>query len=281
MRKFSLPLIYCKACFVVSTFLLLVSCVPTSLMLTNTPIIKTIRETQIVTRVVTQDITLEVTRVVEVPATVTPSVTPLYTYTPSMTPTITGTPTPTATPEPPVVSVLDHSDCFYGPDQEYLYKYSVFPDQQVEAVGRNLDGSWLYIQELHAWNPCWIQVSKVKGNVNVIAALPVVISKVPISNDYNPPDAIARRQGSEVTISWKAVWMSTDNYRGYLIEAWLCQGGKLLFVPTFVIPPYADNTGTLSVKVTDEQGCDLPSSANIYTAEKLGYSARGKIPWPP
>jgi hypothetical protein len=242
-------------------------------------IIQTTQVTQLATILVTKEVTQEVTRVVEVPVTVTPADTPLVTLTPSVSSSISGSPAPS--PAAPEVTILEHADCLYGPGLGYLYKYSVFPNNPMEAIGRNLDGSWLYIQNVGGWNPCWIQSALVKVPGGDINGLPIVYSKLPYSNQYNSPDATARREGTEVTISWKADWMSLDDYRGYLIEAWICQGGVLIFDPIIYIPPLASNTGSLSVKVTDEPGCVLPSIVRIYSAQKQGYSIGSNVPWPP
>ena len=75
--------------------------------------------------------------------------------------------------------------------------------------------------------------------------------------------------------------MSLDDYRGYLIEAWLCRGGMQVFDPISYFPPLAVNSGTLSVKVIDESGCPVPSSAQIYSAQRQGYSFSALVPWPP
>lgn len=162
----------------------------------------------------------------------------------------------------------------------YLYKYSLLTNDQVEVLGRNPDGSWLYIQKAQGWNPCWIQQGNLEFDTNQTNILPVVYSSLPYSNQYLPPDASAHREDSQVTISWKAVWMSLDDYRGYLIEAWVCQDGAQVFLPISYYPPLADNTGTLSITIKDEPGCSLPSSARIYSAEKQGYSDLSNIPWP-
>jgi len=74
--------------------------------------------------------------------------------------------------------------------------------------------------------------------------------------------------------------MSLDDYRGYLIEAWLCQGGAQIFDPISYVPPLASNTRTLSIQVTDEPGCTLPSNARIYSAVKQGYSNWNNVSWP-
>jgi len=254
--------------FAIALFLVLLcsSCI------NSTPVIQKVPVTQLATILVTKEVTQEVTRVVQVPVTVTPRDTAILTPTPLSIPapaegTLTGT-------------ILMHSDCMYGPGSGYLYKYSVMADDLIEAIGRNMDGSWLYVQAVGGWNPCWIQAELVKFASGDIDSLPVVYSRLPYSNQYNPPDAKANRDGNEVTISWKAIWMSLDDYRGYLIEAWVCQDGMQIFDPIVYAPPLASNTGNLSVKLTDEAGCSIASSARIYSAQKQGYSYWNNIPWP-
>jgi hypothetical protein len=249
--------------------------------------VQPVRVTEVVTQVVTQDVTEEVTRIVEVPVTVTPMLGASPSAAPTVTPTLNGSPTPSLTPgpsptpEPPQVSVLEYSDCLYGPASFFLYKTSLLAGSVMEAVGRNPEGTWLELQEVHGWNPCWIEAARVKFSRGDATDVPVVYPLLPYSNQFAPPDAIARRSGSEVTVSWKAVWMSFDDYRGYLIEAWVCQGGKQVYLPVNYVPPLEENTGTLSVKITDEPGCDAPAHARIYSADKYGYSAWQILFWPP
>jgi hypothetical protein len=238
------------------------------------PAIDTLQVTELVTIPITQ----EVTRMVEIPVTVTPEFT--TTSDPAVNSSTNNNSGPTPTSAKGQVIILKHSDCMYGPGSVYLYKYSVSSDSPMEAIGRNLEGSWVYIQAIAGWNPCWLQSSLVKFTDGDISGVPIVHSRLPYSNQYMPPGAIARRTGTEVTISWKAVWMSLDDYRGYLIEAWLCQGGKQVFDPISYVPPLAGNTGTLSIRITDDPGCTFPSSVRIYSAVKQGYSIPYNIPWP-
>jgi hypothetical protein len=244
-----------------------------------TPAIQTIQVTQLATILVTRKVTQEVTRVIEVRVTVTPEDTPVPTFATASDSTGAG-PTASIT-KLPMVIILKNSDCMYGPASGYLYKYSVTTANPMETIGRNLDGTWLYIQALGGWNPCWIQSSLIKLVSGDINALPIVYSSLPYSNQYNPPNATAHRDDTDVTVSWKAVWMSLDDYRGYLIEAWTCKGGEQVFSPIFYVPPLANNTGTLSVRLTDDPGCTLPSRARIYSAQKQGYSFSNDISWPP
>ena len=272
--------IHLKCFRLFSVVLLLVVAGNACIFSANTPVIQTIQVTQVVTQLVTRDVTEEKTLLIEIPVTVTPSDTPLYTFTPSLTPTSTSTPTITPIPEPPVVAILENSDCLYGPGSAYLYKYNVLTSALMEVIGRNMDESWLYIQNVHGWNPCWIQAALVEFRTGDIGSVPFTYSTLPYSNQYRSPEATAHRDGIDVTISWKAVWMSLDDYRGYLIEAWVCQTGTQVFVPMSYVPSLASNTGALTVKVTDEPGCNAPSSARIYSVEKHGYSEGANIPWP-
>jgi len=269
------PLIFFRA-FTVAVLLVFIGSACTNPLPNShtTPVIQTIQVTQLETILVTR----EVTRIVEIPVTVTPADTPSYTFTPSFNSTISSS--PASAPKPLEITILEHSDCLYGPGLGYLYKYSVFTDNPMEAIGRNMDSSWLYIQNVDGWNPCWIQATLVKFTSGDLNELPLIYSKLPYSNQYQSPDASAHRDGIEVTISWKAVGMSFDDYRGYLIEAWICQGGAQKFVPISYVPPLANNIGSQSVKVNDEPGCTMPSSARISSAQKQGYSNWSNIPWP-
>jgi hypothetical protein len=266
--------------------LTVVSCQPATEMPTPTPLIQTVEVTQEVTRQVTS----EVTRVVEVPVpvTVTPSLTPVISQTPSLTATITRTPTITLTPEPPVAIILqDHVACNFGPGGAYLLKYGLLATSWMWVIGRNDDGTWLFV-EGEGRNPCWVKEEYVRfkygGDAftnNIQTVSPDIILPF-ATNLYLPPTGIqAIRFGNEVKIFWNAVWMTEDDYRGYLIEAWLCQDGQQVFKPINKFPPLDENVGTLVLSVTDETGCQIPSHARIYTVEKHGYSGYIVIPWPP
>jgi hypothetical protein len=266
------PSIFIEICISSLLFILLaVSCAPMAATPNATPLFQTVE----ITREVTREVTRQVTRIVEIPVTETPTITPAYTFTPSLTPTITPT------PEPPVVTVLVHANCRYGPGSAYLYKYDLTEGWRMEVVGRNLDGTWLYIQGIHGWNPCWVKASLVRLDTGNLDDVRITYSILPFSTLYRPPTGVwAVRNGNTVTIEWNAVWMTEDDYRGYLIEAYVCQGRQTMFVPIGSVPPLDQNTGTLYASVTDEPGCLEPSNARIYTVEKHGYTGYIMIPWP-
>ena len=81
-----------------------------------------------------------------------------------------------------------------------------------------------------------------------------------------------------MTIFWLPVPMAEANYQGYLIETWVCQGGKQVFVPLAKSTTF-DDTVMKAVKVTDEAGCSQPSSARIYSVNTEGYSTWKAVPW--
>lgn len=224
--------------------------------------------------VVTQVVTREVTRIVEVFVTATPA--------PTLEPTSTPDPSVTTSPALPQAALLQYADCLHGPATFYTYKTSFPVGQQVEVLGRSEDGGWIEIEEVGGWNSCWIQASQAQLQSGRIEDLPVVAPMLPRSEyEYGPPlNTTARRQGDEVTISWEAVYMSADEVQGYLIDAYVCQDGQYLHLPVFVAKTYAENTGTISVKITDEAGCTELSRAHIVSMGTRGFAGREKIFWP-
>ncbi len=203
---------------------------------------------------------------------------PTDTPTPAGPPTITPTPsrTPTITPTPtfdfPDGVVQTQANCRYGPGAAYLYEWGLFPGDRVEILGRNDLGTWVYVKPRFYVDRCWVKASLLEVTGDIFSVAPYY-SRLPFSELYRPPtNARASRQGDEVTIAWDPVWMTKDDYRGYLIEAWVCRDNQLIFTPVQI-------DGTL-VTLTDEAGCTEPSSARLYTAEKHGYTQWVAIPWP-
>ena len=238
--------------------------------------------------VIQQVITKVVTQIVYVPVTVTPTPTLYTTDTPGPTPTDTPTavttpPTATATPPPPSVTIQVHTLCLYGPDPAYIGKYDILANSQQVAIGRNQDTSWLYVQGADHKNPCWVKAALVKLNTGSFTDPPVVIPDLsPFTTVYPPPPAVsANRVGNDVTIFWLPVAMTEQDYNGYLIEAWVCQGGQQVFVPMKYFTSFDKNSNMIAVKITDEPGCSNPSSARIYTAMKTAYSSPKAVPWKP
>lgn len=249
--------------------LLITSCAPQQ---PPTPIVRV--ETLLHTVEVTRQV--EITLIVEIP--VTPTYTPAITDTPTpdFSPTPSYTPSITPTPITPRGKVTTRAQCRYGPGAAYLYKYGLFEGTTMEIIGRNELGTWAYIQAIGGNNPCWINASLLEITRGDYMSLPVTYNRLPKSDLYNPPSkASAVRVGNDVTIQWTSVWMTEDDDRGYLIEAWLCQNGQTVFTPIGV------KSNVLAIKVVDEPGCFEESSARVYTAEKHGYTQYRLVRFPP
>lgn len=199
-------------------------------------------------------------------------VTPTITTTPTITLTPSNTPTPTQTPEVRG-SVLQQSNCRYGPGSAYLYEWGLYPTNRVTVLGRNQDGSWVYVDPWNYTDKCWVKTDllELTGDVSTV---PQIRTLLPYTQFYWPPPNVrSGRIGTEIMVNWDLVPMSLDDNRGYLIEAWLCQEGQLRFTPLqFWTPPAI---------LIDEPGCREPSSARIYTAEKHGYTEWIAIVIPP
>jgi len=162
--------------------------------------------------------------------------------------------------------------CRYGPGKAYLYSHELNKGEIAEVHGRNTSSTWLWLQPVDLERHCWAAASVLDVDRD-IAAVNVVTSFLPQSTLYGPPEDVdADRDGDEVTIRWEEVWMTEDDFRGYLVEATVCQGGNLVFV--------ALHTEDNSLTIVDEGGCAGASEGKLYTVEKHGYTEPVDIPWP-
>jgi len=213
----------------------------------------------------------------------TPSLTivPIKTLTPTLTFAITETITlepsnteflelPLQTDTPivarPEGTVLEQASCRYGPGSAYLFEWGLYPGDYVRILNNNVDGSWVYVKPRSYNNECWVKKDLLETRGDV-ASLDEYYSPLPQGYLYKPTHyVIATRSGNEVLIEWEPVWMTEDDDRGYLIEAWVCQNGNYIFLPVGVFP----YTKTFA-RIVDEPGCQQDSQAKIYTVEKHGY----------
>lgn len=205
-------------------------------------------------------------------ATDTPTVTPTPTDTPTPTTTSTPTLTPTPTFDFPDVTTMMQANCRYGPGTAYLFSHGLYPGDHAVVHGRNYNGSWLWVQPDNLDRHCWAAASvfEIEGDVMRVG---VVTSRLPHSTLYGPPKWVeAVRQGEQVILRWDSVWMTEDDYRGYLLELSLCQNGIRVWTAIHV-----DGT---SKEVSDGSGCSGESGGLLYAVEKHGYTDPVTIPWP-
>lgn len=211
------------------------------------------------------------------PASSTPTSPPPPTATPALTLTPTESPTVTITPTYAILrgEVLVRSNCRYGPGAPYLYKYGLVVGSHLEIIGRNDLGTWILVRAIGGNNPCWVKASLMDIGGDVMSVAPTYIP-LPRSPYYGPLKGVsAIRNGDEVTIFWSVVQLRAGDETAsppYLVEAWVCQGGRIIFIP---LGSYA-----AAVKVIDEEGCLEPSHGRALLAEKHGYTRPVEVPWP-
>ena len=210
-------------------------------------------------------------------ATVTATPTPTPTHTPV--PSVTATKLPTVTPVPTYVNlrgqVLVRSNCRYGPGAPYLYKYGLVAGSNLEVIGRTDQGTWILVRAIGGNNPCWVKASLMDVKGDVMDVEPTYMP-LPPSPYYGPPSGVsAQREGNDVHISWNPINLRAGDDQAaasYVVEAWICQAGQLIFTPVGSYYP--------SAMVVDEPGCSQPSHARLLGAEKHGYTRAVEIPWP-
>lgn len=208
----------------------------------------------------------------------TPAVPPTATETPAPSPTASPTPVPTYVEKLRGEVIVGQAVCHYGPGKPYLYKYGVVQGSNLEIIARDERGIYVEVQAIGGNNPCWVKAEymKIKGDVMSLKPLTADEAHLPMSPYYGPVAGVsARREGNSVIVGWTPLVLKAGDdseQADYLIEAWVCQGGQLLFTPL----GYYETTAVIE----DEPGCDQPSHARLYGVEKHGYTRWIEIPWP-
>jgi hypothetical protein len=199
-----------------------------------------------------------------------PSDTPTITPTPSITPTPTITLTPTF--DYPDVTVKETAHCRYGPGTAYLHAADLYEGDQGQLWNRNYPGTWVWVKFDKLNYACWVAASLVDV-VGDIFSVTIYFHPLPKSTLYGPVEAVAaERQGDSVVVSWDEIWMTEDDFRGYLIEAQVCQNGFFIDV--------AYHSDKSPITIWDERTCEQKSNGKLYAVEKHGYTDPIPIPWP-
>ena len=181
--------------------------------------------------------------------------------------------------------------CRYGPGNPYLYEFELISGNKINAYGKmeiqvqrgDTSELWLYGLAQGYESPCWVNSKYIKLNGDISSLEPYYYpDKAPLilfnHPRFPPPkDVNAQRDGDQVFISWTGYTLAlgdreSANSPVYLVEAWTCQGGKIVFTP---IGAYQE-----SASVKDETGCSEPSHGQVFVAHKDGYVGPVEIPWP-
>ncbi len=214
-------------------------------------------------------------------ATITPSKTMTPQATPSLTATATTTSTATISPTYAILRgevSVPHVSCFYGPHKSYLYKYGLVGGSNLEIIGRNVDTNYIQVRAIGGTNPCWMNAEwmTIKGDITAIEPIDPMSLSLPQSPYYGPlSGVIALRERDTVTVTWNFLNISPgkdSEQEPYLLEAWVCQQRKIVFIPLGVYQNI--------IQLVDELGCDLLSHARVYGVEKHGYTLPVEVLWP-
>lgn len=219
---------------------------------------------------------------------------------PTLTASSTPAPTQTETLKPPpptavptyailtgVVMSDDGSYCFYGPGRFYISLTGLIKGNPVQVTGRAEDLNWVYVNfpgvNEGDITRCWVQADTLQLS-GEFSGLEVVYPNgsyhLPRSRFPALQNVIASRSGDLVTINWDAFDLplgerESEKSPRYLIEAWLCKDGIVIFTPTPVYSLFGEAT------LTDEAGCTEPSHARVMLSEKHGYTTPVEVLWPP
>jgi hypothetical protein len=209
--------------------------------------------------------------------TATPTNTPSDTPTPSRTPTTSPSPTITSSPTEESLLATSNSQAFcrYGPSTAYISYADIFVGDQVALQGRYQYGGWIWVKPVGKNASCWISGSLLDTPFD-LGELPVVDYQISMifSPDVDPPTNVtAVRNGGTVTISWDPINVAPADFRGYLLDAFVCQNGSYL--------KYLDDVQTTSIVITDElNACPVASSGTLYGVHARGFTDPVKIVWP-
>ena len=238
-----------------------------------------------------------------------PTVTITATLIPSLTDTLTATQTPTYAVLSKVVA-NNVAGCFHGPSNIYLNKGTRrIAGNPVDLLGRiETDrGIWVHnkfsLPRTDITDPCWMDAKYLDiSEEQLMSVKPIDPAKpdeyqLP-TNDRNSAYGILQdpvvtdvnRVGDIVRVSWEFYDVGEgeyphhdENFYRYLIEAWLCKDGKIVFSPSGWGPYSPEITNGISVppaQLIDELGCTEPSHARLYLAWAHGYIGPVEIPWP-
>lgn len=212
------------------------------------------------------------------------------TASPSAAATSSPTATPTPTPTPVVHRILnavvanDRIACNYGPGDLYLNDETLIQGLKLQALGRDVNSGWVYVQADGYASPCWVNLDYITMAGEIEDLEVVYPGKVALQHSpyWDPPKNVytarSKSDPNDLSIYWDAFIladgdMESPNAPRYLLELWLCRDGESVFAPYFA---WENN-----LKVVDEAGCSEPSHGFIYLSEKHGYAGPVEIPWTP
>jgi hypothetical protein len=199
---------------------------------------------------------------------------------PTATLEVTATMEATATASGPLKgTVLQRSNCRYGPGAFYLYKIGMREGAPIDVVGRTIDGRWAYIKFTGTTNLCWINSKLIQVNGDLMG-LPDAYndsSSLPIGGKYGAVAILSVSGDTLVTVEWSPIVLPEIALPGdagtqYVLEVWTCINGS----PGF----YSQGSDVTEITFEVDDSCGVTSRANIVAQNKLGVSGITPIPIP-
>jgi hypothetical protein len=206
-------------------------------------------------------------------ATAAPTDTPAATDTAAYTPTVEATSTPSG---PLSGTVLQRSNCRYGPGASYLYKLGYKANTPIMIVGRTADGGWAQTRDL-----CWINSSLIEVSGDLMSAPDTYqdSSSLPAgATQYGAATVTGiSAAGGLVTVGWAPIdvpdyAMVSEIETEYVVEVWTCRNGA----PAF----YSVGTNETSATFDVDSSCGELSRADLVVQNKAGVSGVSQIPLP-
>jgi len=179
--------------------------------------------------------------------------------------------------------------CRYGPGDPYLFAagiaFKVGDKMDVFGVAEvNGNSTWLLVDFSPPTNPlqfghCWINSKYLditpEQIMSVALADPEIVLPV---RDYFPDpvrsfpklETVVRQDASHVVVYWSFYDVTEPDRESstsarYLLEAWVCKAGKIIFEPIGVYYPQSGPYNpTASYILEDEPGCTEPSHIRLY-----------------
>lgn len=193
----------------------------------------------------------------------------------------TDSPSPRVTPTYAILrgkTLPERLSCRFGPGWMYLYKFGLLQNTVMEVIGRMEASNWILIRAVGGTNACWVRGDLMEIEGDVMSVRPVDPHSVLVWSPYyrNLTGVTAVREGDTVIVSWHSLVLRAGDDSEqvpYVVEAWVCRDGEIVFAPVGVYYPRAE--------IRDEAGCDEPSAARVAGAEKHGYTLWSRVDWPP
>jgi hypothetical protein len=176
---------------------------------------------------------------------------------------------------------VDMASCRFGPGGGYLLRTTLYKDDLVEVTGYMYQNdNWFFLHTVKRPDfNCWVSAELIDLYFDRSQIFPIDDPHLVLPYTTQPYSALkgvrATRAGNIVTVYWESFEYLPGDDSGqnqYLVEAWVCQNGVLVF--------RAYGTNASQIEIQDEQTCDEPSHARAFGSDKHGYTNWVTVPWP-